>query len=391
MSREEPEREILGGEAQEIREQEHAKSGTEMQQQEQDGRNIELNPPKEHGEKSMEEESEEEEITGTAQKRKMVETSGEAESRGATYKEEQEGGNGVQVTPQKDEYQEEQGFESGDRGHGGPYLCRICFEEYFDSDTEADTGLIQPCLCLGSARLVHRHCLDVWRATKQGDAFTHCGTCKFKYKVVKRSIDVKELWWYRLKVSRDLALLLFCAFLLVAMSSLATAQLSKHLDHNGISMGSILGLHPFHSWELSHEVDERHLHLARPTHTQQTTTLELELPFPALHDPACPFFLWFGAGAVLFCVLLGTCSIFAWLFNLFPQDFEVHWPTCNCFVLGGPLVLLAILGLAAFGLVMGVSISLRLAKQRFIRHATVTWLYDETKRHIVQDCREIQD
>ncbi|CAI5460217.1 unnamed protein product [Closterium sp. Yama58-4] len=52
--------------------------------------------------------------------------------------------------------------------------CRICLES--DGD-----DLIAPCKCKGSARFVHRSCLDQWRATKEGFAFCHCSTCKTRF------------------------------------------------------------------------------------------------------------------------------------------------------------------------------------------------------------------
>ncbi|CAI5481089.1 unnamed protein product [Closterium sp. Yama58-4] len=54
--------------------------------------------------------------------------------------------------------------------------CRICLE----SDGR---DLIAPCRCKGSARFVHRHCLDQWRATKEGFAFCHCSTCKARFQL----------------------------------------------------------------------------------------------------------------------------------------------------------------------------------------------------------------
>ena len=37
--------------------------------------------------------------------------------------------------------------------------CRLCLEG------EADGPLVQLCACRGSAKLVHRHCLEKWRRT----------------------------------------------------------------------------------------------------------------------------------------------------------------------------------------------------------------------------------
>ena len=48
--------------------------------------------------------------------------------------------------------------------------CRLCLEG------EADDPLVQLCACRGSAKLVHRHCLEKWRRTSpKEDAAYRCG------------------------------------------------------------------------------------------------------------------------------------------------------------------------------------------------------------------------
>ena len=55
--------------------------------------------------------------------------------------------------------------------------CRLCLEG------EADGALVQLCACRGSAKLVHRHCLEKWRRTSpKEDAAYRCGECKDKYR-----------------------------------------------------------------------------------------------------------------------------------------------------------------------------------------------------------------
>merc|ERR1719424_1609285 len=55
--------------------------------------------------------------------------------------------------------------------------CRLCLEG------EADGPLVQPCACRGSAKLVHRHCLEKWRRTSpKEDAAYRCGECKDHYR-----------------------------------------------------------------------------------------------------------------------------------------------------------------------------------------------------------------
>eukprot|EP00928_Gymnodinium_smaydae_P029674 TRINITY_DN22283_c0_g1_i2.p1 TRINITY_DN22283_c0_g1~~TRINITY_DN22283_c0_g1_i2.p1 ORF type:complete len:433 (-),score=47.01 TRINITY_DN22283_c0_g1_i2:151-1275(-) len=45
--------------------------------------------------------------------------------------------------------------------------------------------MIAPCLCAGSVKWVHRHCLDRWRSTGMGPRrFTNCPNCAFAYLMV---------------------------------------------------------------------------------------------------------------------------------------------------------------------------------------------------------------
>ena len=55
--------------------------------------------------------------------------------------------------------------------------CRLCL------GGEEDGPLLQLCACRGSARLVHRHCLERWRRTSdKEDAAYRCGECKDEYR-----------------------------------------------------------------------------------------------------------------------------------------------------------------------------------------------------------------
>lgn len=65
-------------------------------------------------------------------------------------------------------------LEAGDCGEQPQ--CRICLET-----TGGD--LIAPCRCRGSAKYVHRGCLDTWRSTKEGFAFSHCTTCRSPFQL----------------------------------------------------------------------------------------------------------------------------------------------------------------------------------------------------------------
>ena len=60
-------------------------------------------------------------------------------------------------------------------------LCRICLED----DDEPDNPLIAPCICRGSAKYVHRECLQQWRCTNPGMAWSRCTVCLQPYVLVR--------------------------------------------------------------------------------------------------------------------------------------------------------------------------------------------------------------
>lgn len=89
--------------------------------------------------------------------------------------------------------------------------CRICL----------DTGgedLIAPCHCKGTQKYVHRSCLDNWRSTKEGFAFSHCTECRAVF--ILRANVPPDRWWLRLKfqllVLRDHTLIFVIVQLVVA-------------------------------------------------------------------------------------------------------------------------------------------------------------------------------
>ena len=64
-------------------------------------------------------------------------------------------------------------------------VCRICLDE------GEENRLFRPCLCDGSQRYVHETCLNRWRHTQGGIAFTICPTCHFHYKL-------RQIWFAQL-------------------------------------------------------------------------------------------------------------------------------------------------------------------------------------------------
>lgn len=60
--------------------------------------------------------------------------------------------------------------------------CRICFER--------DGQLIAPCQCTGTAKYVHRECLQKWRQIGPEEALKRCEICNFEYQITSMDIDV---------------------------------------------------------------------------------------------------------------------------------------------------------------------------------------------------------
>ena len=55
--------------------------------------------------------------------------------------------------------------------------CRLCWGD------EDDGPLVQPCACRGSAKWIHKHCLEEWRRTSpKQDAAYRCGQCMDHYR-----------------------------------------------------------------------------------------------------------------------------------------------------------------------------------------------------------------
>lgn len=89
--------------------------------------------------------------------------------------------------------------------------CRICLDI-------GGEDLIAPCYCKGTQKYVHRSCLDNWRSTKEGFAFSHCTECRAVF--ILRANVPPDRWWLRLKfqllVVRDHTLIFFIVQMVVA-------------------------------------------------------------------------------------------------------------------------------------------------------------------------------
>nr|GMD56323.1 RING/FYVE/PHD zinc finger superfamily protein [Ipomoea batatas] len=87
---------------------------------------------------------------------------------------------------------------------------------------------IAPCKCKGTAKYVHRECLDHWRAVKEGFAFAHCTTCKAPYHL--RVHVIADRRWRTLKfrffVTRDILFIFLAVQLVGALLFFALLGLS---------------------------------------------------------------------------------------------------------------------------------------------------------------------
>lgn len=101
--------------------------------------------------------------------------------------------------------------------------CRICLE----SDGR---DFIAPCKCKGTAKYVHRECLDHWRAVKEGFAFAHCTTCKAPYYIRVHSVADRK--WRTLKfrffVTRDILFIFFTVQLVIALLAYSVYLIDRY-------------------------------------------------------------------------------------------------------------------------------------------------------------------
>lgn len=105
--------------------------------------------------------------------------------------------------------------------------CRICLS------TDEPGLLIAPCSCRGSAKWVHRTCLDEWRAQERvPHAFTTCPTCKFDYRVIEvedeRAMRKRDVM-FAVFIARD-----SCGLIALTQAMIAILAFLLHaLDHGG--------------------------------------------------------------------------------------------------------------------------------------------------------------
>lgn len=108
-------------------------------------------------------------------------------------------------------------------GPGQQPQCRICL----DSDGR---DFIAPCKCRGSAKFVHRECLDHWRSVKEGFAFAHCTTCKAPYHL-RVQVPADRKWRtlkFRFFVTRDIIFIFVIVQLIIISLSYSIYSIDHH-------------------------------------------------------------------------------------------------------------------------------------------------------------------
>nr|XP_043626078.1 uncharacterized protein LOC122597565 [Erigeron canadensis] len=105
--------------------------------------------------------------------------------------------------------------------------CRMCM----DSQGNPGDDLISPCMCKGTQQFVHRSCLDHWRSVKEGNAFSHCTTCKAQFHL--RVIDYGENSWLKVKFRLFVARDVFLVFLAIQTVIGLMGGLIYHADKHG--------------------------------------------------------------------------------------------------------------------------------------------------------------
>ena len=123
----------------------------------------------------------------------------------------------------------------------GLLTCRICLDDECKRE-----DVIAPCSCSGSAKWVHRACLDQWRSTREDKAFSKCTECLKEYELYCPDRDDNKFLRrlrFTMYICRDLSLLLVATQVYVAILSLSVYGADKRA-HFSMLNGAHMELHP---------------------------------------------------------------------------------------------------------------------------------------------------
>lgn len=105
-------------------------------------------------------------------------------------------------------------------------LCRICFEDASLND------LISPCLCAGTSKYVHRHCLERWR-TSSPRAFSQCYECNYSY-IIKFQFPMEKFQFNLHQVIDNLGKYMF-SLMMILTASLYFRNVGQHLKYPSLT------------------------------------------------------------------------------------------------------------------------------------------------------------
>lgn len=119
--------------------------------------------------------------------------------------------------------------------------CRFCME------TDDPEQMIVPCKCSGSAKYIHRQCLDQWRLVDVNTINSYrCGTCHFFYRLQGDEKNANKRSTYKQAVNNELQLLVAVIVLLFLLCLLVMFLVcDSGLKAIGYSIVLLLGLIAF--------------------------------------------------------------------------------------------------------------------------------------------------
>ena len=214
--------------------------------------------------------------------------------------------------------------------------CRICFGGVED---ENELGrLISPCMCKGSMRYVHRHCLDQWRTTSTNKkSFYECDQCKYRYsfhRTLVASVLRTSLLLHILALVGVTIVVLFASYLVLVLEMIYFKFLSSNGDNVLL--------------EDEEEDHDHHLNLEYFVETELLILLDNNLNLPLMYLPGLklphlvlgfalcgltgffyssigfiPFFIGGNnrtrVGGIVFVVLIGIIRMFMSTYSLFKK------------------------------------------------------------------------
>lgn len=222
--------------------------------------------------------------------------------------------------------------------------CRICLQE--ESLIGPSKELIQPCMCTGTAKYVHRDCLDEWRANKLNRrAFTHCSVCNYMYTVQVVSLPPSKCSHaIKARIARDSILV----FLFVQLIICGIGALIWQMDTDGQVQRA------FPDWISDHE---------------KTT--------------------YYVCGVLVFFVLLG---LIGFVFGGGCRNMDGCWYCGFCEGGSGQgaeflfmMMILLVVFLFFIGLFVGIALASMWIQQTIQRRAKISWLREQTLRYKVVD------